>query len=73
VDANARAEGVAIDETYLYVLDHIDRRLYRYRRDGMGPVDASRGPGTGRRKRDARPLRRRSAARFVRRRRCQPQ
>src|SRR5688572_19188045 len=31
-DANARAEGLAIDETHLYVLDHIDRRVYRYSR-----------------------------------------
>lgn len=39
---NARAEGLAIDPTHLYVLDHIDRRLYRYRRDGGASGDPSR-------------------------------
>jgi len=40
--ANARAEGLTIDAVYLYVLDQIDRRLYRYQRDGTGSVVASR-------------------------------
>jgi sugar lactone lactonase YvrE len=40
--ANARAEGLTIDAVYLYVLDQIDRQLYRYQRDGSGSVVASR-------------------------------
>ena len=42
VPTNARAEGVAVDASHLFVLDHVDRRVYRYRRDGDGPVDVSR-------------------------------
>jgi hypothetical protein len=39
---NARAEGLAIDPIYLYALDQIDQRLYRYRRDGTTSADVSR-------------------------------
>lgn len=39
---NARGEGVGVDATHLFVLDHVDRRVYRYRRDGDGSVDVSR-------------------------------
>jgi hypothetical protein len=40
--ANARAEGLAIDDTYVYVLDQSDQRLYRYRRDGAAPAEPSK-------------------------------
>jgi hypothetical protein len=40
--ANTRAEGLTLDPVYLYVLDQIDRQLYRYQRDGAGSVVISR-------------------------------
>ena len=38
---NGRAEGLAMDEVWLYVVDEVDRQIYRYARFGTGLVDAS--------------------------------
>jgi uncharacterized protein YkwD len=44
---NARAEGLAVDEFWLYVVDEVDKQVYRYfytyfQNDGTGPTQVSR-------------------------------